>query len=86
MIVSLLKFVSDFTAFFLKEKEFFNWRYLLKKAPGKTKIVPPVWNKISKIWDTLFELIQTSTMQQKKFKALVPQEAGAFENKIEKDL
>ena len=49
-----------FTAdvFFLSEKEIFNWTYLLKKTPQRTKIlISPVWNKVLKIWGTLFELM-----------------------------
>ena len=44
---------------FSSEKELFSWTYLLKKKTRWTKIlISPVWNKILKIWDTFFELIQ----------------------------
>ena len=36
-------------------------------TPRKTKIlVSPVWIRIVKIWDTLFELIKTNTVQRKE--------------------
>ena len=48
-------------------------------------LISPVWNKILKIWDTFFELIKKSTMQQKLFQFFLPQEAGAFGINIEKE-
>ena len=72
--------------FFSPEKELFSW-CLLKKTPRRTKIlITPVWNKILKIWDTLFELIQIDVQCSKYyFKIFLPQEAGAFGNNIEKE-
>ena len=44
-----------------------------------------VQDKILKIWDTFFELIQTEVEFSKNyFKIFLPQEAGAFGNNIEK--
>ena len=46
----------------------------------------PVWNKILKIWDTFFELVQIEVQCSKNyFKILLPQETGAFGNNIEKE-
>ena len=47
-----------------------------------------VWNKILKIWDTLFELvnIEVCIMQQKLFQNFFQQEAGDFGNNIGKEL
>ena len=71
---------------FSSEKERFSWTYLLKKTPRKTKIlISPIWNKISKIWDTHFELNQIEVQCSKNyFEYLLPQEARDFENNIEK--
>ena len=88
LIVSLLKSVSDFTADgFTSEKELFIWTYLLKKALRRTKILLfPVWNKILKIWDTLFEIIQIEAQCSKVyFKFFSSREAGASGNHIEKE-
>ena len=72
--------------FFSSEKELFSWTYLLKKTPQRTKIlISPIWNKILKIWDTLFELIQIEVQCSKNsLKMFLPQEAGEFRNNIEK--
>ena len=71
--------------FFSSEKELFSWTYLLKKTPRRTKIlISPVWNKILKIWDTLFKFMQIEVKCVKNyFKIFLPQEAGAFGNNIE---
>ena len=45
--------------FFSSEKQLLSWTHLLNKAPQGTKIlIYSIWNKILKIWDTHFELIQ----------------------------
>ena len=81
LIASLLRCVSDFTAdiFFVTKGELFSWTYLLKKILQRTKIlISPVWNKILKIWDTLFELIQIDVQYSKNcFKIFIPHEARA---------
>ena len=66
--------------FFSSEKEIFSRTYLLKKTPRRTKIlISPVWNKILKIWDILFELIQIEVQCSKNyFNIFLLQEAGAF--------
>ena len=87
-ILSLLKYVSDFTAdVFTSEKELSSWTYLLKKAPRRTKLlISLVWNKKLKIWYTLFELIQIEVQCSKNyFKKFLTQEAGTFGNKIEEE-
>ena len=87
-ILSLLKYVSDFTAdVFTSEKELSSWTYLLKKAPRRTiLLISLVWNKNLKIWYTLFELIQIEVQCSKNyFKKFLTQEAGAFGNKIEEE-
>ena len=73
--------------FFLSEKEPFSWTYLLKKAKRRRKIIiSPVWNKILKIWDIIFELIQIEVQCSKNyFNFFLPQEAWAFGNNIEKN-
>ena len=44
--------------FFSSEKQLYSWTCLVKKTPLRTKIlISPVWNKIFKMWDILFELI-----------------------------
>ena len=49
-------------------------------------LISPVWNKILKSWDTLFEIIQKEVKcSQNQFKCFFPQEAGAFENNIVKE-
>ena len=49
-------------------------------------LISPVCNKILKIRDTLFELIQIEAQCSKNyFKFLLPQETGAFGNNIEKE-
>ena len=74
--------------FFPWEKELLSWMCILKKTPQRTEIlISPVWNKILKIWDTFFELIQIEVQCSKNyFKMFLPQEAGAFRNNIEKEL
>ena len=82
-IASLLKCVSDFTTAFSSGKELFSQTYLLKTAPQRAEIlISPVWNKIFKIWDILFELIQIEIQSSKSYF----KEAGAFGNNIEKEL
>ena len=73
--------------FFSSEKELFSWTYLLTRAPRRTKsLIFPVWKKILKIWDTIFELIQIEVQSSKNyFNFFLPQEAGGFGNNIEKD-
>ena len=45
-----------------------------------------MWNKVLKIWDIAFELIQIEVQCSKNyFKIFSPQEAGAFGNNIEKE-
>ena len=54
--------------FFFSEKELFSWTYLSKKTPWRTKIlIFPVWNKILKIWSTLFEIIQIEVQYSKMY-------------------
>ena len=73
--------------YFLSEKEPFIWTYLLKKTPRRTKVlISPVWNKIFKIWDILFQLIQTEVQYSKNYlKFFLLQEARGFGNDIEKE-
>ena len=58
-----------------------------QNTPRKTKIlISPVCNKILKIRDTLFEFIQIEVQCSKNyFKKSLSQEAGVFENNIEKE-
>ena len=79
-IASPLKYFSYVIAVFLSEKELFSWTYFLKKTTQKTKIlIFPVWNKILKIRDTLFELIQIEPQCSKNiFKNFLLHEARAF--------
>ena len=45
--------------FISSEKELFSWTYLLLNTPRRTKmLICPVWNKILKIWGSLFDLTQ----------------------------
>ena len=45
--------------FLSQRNELFSWTHILKKTLRRTKMLLfPDWNKILKIWDTLFELIQ----------------------------
>ena len=49
-------------------------------------LVSPIWKKISKIWDILFELIQTELQCSKYyFNIFLPQEARVFGNNIQKE-
>ena len=68
------------------EKELSDWTYLLKKTLQRTKIlIPSVWNKILKTWDTLSELIKVELQcSENYFKFFLPKEAGAFGNNIQK--
>ena len=80
--------VLDFTAdVFLSEKELFSWTYISKKTRGMTKIFP-VWNKILKVWDILFEIMQIErpTMQQNLSQKFLWQGAGTSGNNTEKEL
>ena len=72
--------------FFSSGKELFSRTYLLKIIRRRTEIlISPVWNKILKIWDTLFELLQIVVKCWKNYlKTFLPQEAEAFRNNIEK--
>ena len=48
-------------------------------------LISPVWNKILKIWDTRFELIQIEVKCSKNYLTIfLPQEAGVFRNRKEK--
>ena len=45
-----------------------------------------MWNKIFKIWDIAFELIQIEVQCSKNYQSIfLPQEAGAFGNNIEEE-
>ena len=69
---------------FSLKKELFSWTYLLKKTQRKTKIlISPVWNKILKFWETLFELINIEGEISSKF--FLRQEVGAFGNNVGKE-
>ena len=49
-------------------------------------LISPVWNKIFKIWDTHFELINIEIQCSKNlFKIFWQKEAGAFGNNIGKE-
>ena len=53
---------------FLAEKEFFSWTYLPKRTRWGTKIsISPDWNKISKMWDIFFELIEIEVQCSKNY-------------------
>ena len=59
---------SSAVGIFFSEKELFSWTYLSKKTPRRTKIlIFPVWNKILKIWSTLFEIIQIEVQYSKMY-------------------
>ena len=64
-----------------------SWTYLLKGAPRTTKIlILSVSNKILKIWDTLFEILQIEVQCIKNyFNIFLSQEVGASGNNIEKE-
>ena len=84
MVSSLLKYVSDFTAgVFSSEKEL-----LTKKDTTKNKNINiSSLNKILKIRDNIFELIQMEVQCSKShFKIFLSQEAGASGNNIEKEM
>ena len=50
-------------------------------------LISPIWNKILKIWGTLFELIEIEVQFcENYFKILLPQEAGVYENNVEKEM
>ena len=52
--------------------------------PHNAPLISPVWNKILKVWGTLFELIEIEVQCSKiYFKTFLPQEAGASGNIIE---
>ena len=59
-MASLPKGVSDFTAdtFFVRKGAFYLNRSTKKDGKKDKILTSPVWNKILKIWDKLFELIQ----------------------------
>ena len=73
--------------FFSSEKELFSWEYLLKKTPRGTKLlISPFWNKILKIWERLFGLIQIEIQYRKNyFKMSLSQETAASGSNIEKE-
>ena len=51
----------------------------------KKILLSPVWNKILKIWDKFFEIIQIEVQCSKNYLIFfLPQEVGAFRNNIEK--
>ena len=59
---------SSTVGIFFSGKELFSWTYLSKKTPRRTKIlIFPVWNKILKIWSTLFEIIQIEVQHSKMY-------------------
>ena len=78
--------ISTLMFFFVRKKELFSSTYLLQKTPRRTKIlISPAWNKILKIWDKRFELINIELECCKNyFKTFLQQEAGAFGNNIVK--
>ena len=47
-------------------------------------LIPPVWNKILKIWNTLSTYKQNYNAAKIVENFFLPQEAGAFRNNIEK--
>ena len=59
----------------------------LYRDTTKDKIlISLIWNKILNIWNTLFEFIQTEVQCNKNyFKIILPQEAGALGNGIERE-
>ena len=68
------------------EKELFSWTFLQKRHQEGQKIMSPVPNKILKIWDIFFELINIEVQCSKnEFKILLQQEAGAFGSNIRKE-
>ena len=68
------------------ERELFSWTYLLDMAPQRKDIlISLAWNKILKIGDILFGVIQTEVQCRKCYFNFLPQEAGAFGNNIEKE-
>ena len=70
--------------FFLWENEFLSWRYVLTKTAQMTKIsTSPIWNKILKIWDTLFELIEIEVQCSKNCFNFFLLQAGASKKKTE---
>ena len=53
--------------YFFVRKGAFQWNKSTKNTPQRTKIlIYPAWNKILKIWDTLFEIIQIEVQCSKK--------------------
>ena len=73
-------------AFFVRKRAF--WLSMsTKKTPRRTKIlISSVWNKILKIWETFFELIQIEVQCSKNyFKFFFPHKARASGNDIEKE-
>ena len=70
---------------FFYSKKLLSWTYLLKETSRGTKILRfPVWNKIGKIWDTIFGIIQIEAQCSKNyFKHFLSQESGASRKNIE---
>ena len=65
--------------FFLSGKQLFIWTYLLKKRPGRTKIlISPVSNKILKIWDAFWVQINSPF----RLVSLIYAEKFEFENPV----
>ena len=57
-----------------------------KDTPNDKTVISPVWEKILKIWGSIFEPIQIEVQcRENYFKIFLPQEAGAFGNNIEKE-
>ena len=73
--------------FLSQRNELFSWTHILKKTLRRTKMLLfPDWNKILKIWDKLFELIQIEVQCSKSyFKMFLSQENAASEKNIEKE-
>ena len=64
---------------FLSGKQLFIWTYLLKKRPGRTKIlISPVSNKILKIWDAFWVQINSPF----RLVSLIYTEKFEFENTV----
>ena len=88
MIASLLKYVSDFTTdVFFVRKGVFQLNISTKRTLRRTKIlISLVWNKISKIWDIVFELILIEVQWSKNyFKTFSAKDTGGLGNNIEKE-
>ena len=79
--------MSQISPVFSSEKELFSWTYQLQKTQQMRKTISPVWNKILKICDTLFEHTQIEVQYCKNyFNFFLWQEVGPFGNNIETEL